>query len=104
MVVRSTHTEGRQGCGRMLLAVRMATWNQILDPWVYILLRKAVLRKLFRVARSCCGTHLHILSSWNISTVKGSMPTSTYQSSTPEGGQGGKVSVMEVTGTPPLCV
>ncbi|XP_023671592.2 prostaglandin F2-alpha receptor isoform X2 [Paramormyrops kingsleyae] len=104
VVVRSTHTEGQQGCGRMLLAVRMATWNQILDPWVYILLRKAVLRKLFRVARSCCGTHLHILSSWNFSTIKGSMPTSTYQSSTPEGGQSGKVTVMEVTGTPPLCV
>uniref|UniRef100_A0A667XE61 Prostaglandin F2-alpha receptor n=1 Tax=Myripristis murdjan TaxID=586833 RepID=A0A667XE61_9TELE len=30
----------------LLLGVRMATWNQILDPWVYILLRRAVLRKL----------------------------------------------------------
>ncbi|KAK0155949.1 Prostaglandin F2-alpha receptor [Merluccius polli] len=33
----------------LLLLVRMATWNQILDPWVYILLRKAVLRKLYLV-------------------------------------------------------
>ena len=31
------------------MMVRMATWNQILDPWVYILLRKAVLRKLYLV-------------------------------------------------------
>uniref|UniRef100_A0A8C6M9W9 Prostaglandin F2-alpha receptor n=1 Tax=Nothobranchius furzeri TaxID=105023 RepID=A0A8C6M9W9_NOTFU len=32
---------------RLLTTVRMATWNQILDPWVYILLRKAVLKKIF---------------------------------------------------------
>ncbi|XP_069004669.1 prostaglandin E receptor 1c (subtype EP1) [Embiotoca jacksoni] len=33
----------------ILLGLRMASWNQILDPWVYILLRRTV---LFRV---CCG-------------------------------------------------
>uniref|UniRef100_A0A3Q1FSA9 Thromboxane A2 receptor n=1 Tax=Acanthochromis polyacanthus TaxID=80966 RepID=A0A3Q1FSA9_9TELE len=33
----------------LLLGLRMASWNQILDPWVYILLRRTV---LFRV---CCG-------------------------------------------------
>ncbi|XP_059203650.1 prostaglandin E receptor 1c (subtype EP1) [Centropristis striata] len=33
----------------ILLGLRMASWNQILDPWVYILLRKTV---LFRV---CCA-------------------------------------------------
>lgn len=32
----------------ILLGLRMAAWNQILDPWVYILLRRAV---FFRV---CC--------------------------------------------------
>nr|XP_046270689.1 prostaglandin E receptor 1c (subtype EP1) [Scatophagus argus] len=32
--------------GLILLGLRMASWNQILDPWVYILLRRAV---LFRV-------------------------------------------------------
>lgn len=31
-----------------LLGVRMASWNQILDPWVYILLRRAVLRKIYQ--------------------------------------------------------
>uniref|UniRef100_A0A8C3HCK1 Thromboxane A2 receptor n=1 Tax=Chrysemys picta bellii TaxID=8478 RepID=A0A8C3HCK1_CHRPI len=33
----------------LLLGVRLASWNQILDPWVYILLRRAVLRKLYGV-------------------------------------------------------
>ncbi|XP_068939016.1 prostaglandin E2 receptor EP1 subtype [Petaurus breviceps papuanus] len=33
----------------LLLAVRLASWNQILDPWVYILLRQAVLRQLLRL-------------------------------------------------------
>uniref|UniRef100_A0AAQ5ZAQ2 Prostaglandin F2-alpha receptor n=1 Tax=Amphiprion ocellaris TaxID=80972 RepID=A0AAQ5ZAQ2_AMPOC len=36
----------------LLTVVRMATWNQILDPWVYILLRKAVLRKIFLLCPS----------------------------------------------------
>ncbi|XP_042360304.1 prostaglandin E receptor 1c (subtype EP1) [Plectropomus leopardus] len=35
----------------MLLGLRMAAWNQILDPWVYILLRKAVLFK------GCCAVY-----------------------------------------------
>ncbi|XP_060798510.1 prostaglandin E receptor 1c (subtype EP1) [Neoarius graeffei] len=30
----------------LLLGLRMASWNQILDPWVYILLRRAVLRRV----------------------------------------------------------
>ncbi|KAM4531232.1 prostaglandin E receptor 1c (subtype EP1) [Odontesthes bonariensis] len=32
-----------------LLGLRMASWNQILDPWVYILLRRTVLSKV------CCS-------------------------------------------------
>ncbi|XP_074553542.1 prostaglandin E receptor 1c (subtype EP1) [Halichoeres trimaculatus] len=35
--------------GFILLGLRLASWNQILDPWVYILLRRAV---LYRV---CCA-------------------------------------------------
>lgn len=31
---------------RLLIFLRVATWNQILDPWVYILFRRAVLRRL----------------------------------------------------------
>ncbi|XP_016108356.1 prostaglandin E receptor 1c (subtype EP1) [Sinocyclocheilus grahami] len=33
----------------LLLALRLASWNQILDPWVYILLRRAVLRRLLQL-------------------------------------------------------
>lgn len=48
----------------LLMAVRMATWNQILDPWVYILLRKAVLRKIFMLLNSCWGLKFHQLHLW----------------------------------------
>uniref|UniRef100_A0A3B3D5C7 Thromboxane A2 receptor n=1 Tax=Oryzias melastigma TaxID=30732 RepID=A0A3B3D5C7_ORYME len=34
--------------GFTLLGLRMAAWNQILDPWVYILLRKTVLSRVCR--------------------------------------------------------
>lgn len=34
----------------MVMSVRLATWNQILDPWVYILLRRTVLRKIDHTA------------------------------------------------------
>lgn len=34
---------------QLLIYLRVATWNQILDPWVYILLRQAVLRQLLRL-------------------------------------------------------
>ncbi|KAL6063151.1 hypothetical protein STEG23_037803 [Scotinomys teguina] len=31
---------------QLLIYLRVATWNQILDPWVYILFRRSVLRRL----------------------------------------------------------
>lgn len=31
----------------LFMAVRLATWNQILDPWVYILFRRAVIQRLY---------------------------------------------------------
>ncbi|KAB0391903.1 hypothetical protein E2I00_002120, partial [Balaenoptera physalus] len=31
---------------QLLIYLRVATWNQILDPWVYILFRRAVIRRL----------------------------------------------------------
>ncbi|XP_066531536.1 prostaglandin E receptor 1c (subtype EP1) [Hoplias malabaricus] len=43
----------------LLMALRMASWNQILDPWVYILLRRAVLCRvcgLFRPNRAIVNT------------------------------------------------
>lgn len=35
----------------MITGVRMAACNQILDPWVYILLRRAVLRRIYRITK-----------------------------------------------------
>uniref|UniRef100_A0A8C5M4G4 Thromboxane A2 receptor n=1 Tax=Leptobrachium leishanense TaxID=445787 RepID=A0A8C5M4G4_9ANUR len=31
----------------LLIYIRVATWNQILDPWVYILFRRAVLKRVY---------------------------------------------------------
>ncbi|KAG8521269.1 Prostaglandin E2 receptor EP1 subtype [Galemys pyrenaicus] len=58
----------------LFLAVRLASWNQILDPWVYILLRQAVLRQLLRLLHprtaatgSPVGLHLS-RSTWEASS------------------------------------
>lgn len=32
---------------KLLLFIRFATCNQILDPWVYILFRRAVIKRLY---------------------------------------------------------
>ncbi|XP_017735585.1 prostaglandin E2 receptor EP3 subtype isoform X3 [Rhinopithecus roxellana] len=40
-----THTGKQKECNFFLIAVRLASLNQILDPWVYLLLRKILLRK-----------------------------------------------------------
>lgn len=37
--------------GLMITGVRMAALNQILDPWVYILLRRAILRRIYRITK-----------------------------------------------------
>ncbi|TRZ03132.1 hypothetical protein DNTS_014532 [Danionella cerebrum] len=39
-----------------LLAIRFASTNPILDPWIYILLRKALLSRLIKKLRSVFGT------------------------------------------------
>ncbi|NWI20757.1 TA2R protein, partial [Crypturellus soui] len=36
----------------LLIYIRMVTWNQILDPWVYILFRRAVLRRVYPSLRA----------------------------------------------------
>ncbi|KAG5847590.1 hypothetical protein ANANG_G00127800 [Anguilla anguilla] len=65
---------------RMLLVVRMAACNQILDPWVYILLRRAVMKKLFLVTHGCC--RMGPLNKWNPSNLKGTMRAGNF----PRGG------------------
>ncbi|XP_032073272.1 prostaglandin F2-alpha receptor [Thamnophis elegans] len=65
----------------IIFALRMATWNQILDPWVYILLRKAVLQKLYEIARRFCGVHLVHLSTWELSSIKNSLKVAAVSDS-----------------------
>ncbi|XP_018560235.1 prostaglandin E receptor 1c (subtype EP1) isoform X1 [Lates calcarifer] len=48
---QSSRASTQEQDGFILLGLRMASWNQILDPWVYILLRKAVL------SRVCCACY-----------------------------------------------
>nr|XP_033772143.1 prostaglandin E2 receptor EP3 subtype [Geotrypetes seraphini] len=45
-------TELQKECNYFLTAVRLASLNQILDPWVYLLLRKILLRKVCQVANA----------------------------------------------------
>lgn len=68
-------------CETTLFALRMATWNQILDPWVYILLRKAVLRNLYKLARRCCGVHVISLHVWELSSIKNSLKVAAISES-----------------------
>ncbi|KAK6314530.1 hypothetical protein J4Q44_G00159890 [Coregonus suidteri] len=39
-------------CNFFLTAIRLASLNQILDPWVYLLLREILLRKFCQVANA----------------------------------------------------
>ncbi|XP_070781550.1 prostaglandin E receptor 1a (subtype EP1) [Enoplosus armatus] len=48
----------------MVMGVRLATWNQILDPWVYILLRRTVLRKIYLIAKCQAGLRGNIIGRW----------------------------------------
>ncbi|XP_040896577.1 prostaglandin F2-alpha receptor [Toxotes jaculatrix] len=62
--------------GALLMVIRMATWNQILDPWVYILLRRAVLRKIFMLFHCCWDSRSHDLRRWQCSVLRSSVETS----------------------------
>ncbi|XP_035516716.1 prostaglandin E2 receptor EP1 subtype-like [Morone saxatilis] len=48
----------------MVMGVRLAAWNQILDPWVYILLRRTVLRKIYLIAKCQAGLRGNMLGRW----------------------------------------
>ncbi|KAG5279026.1 hypothetical protein AALO_G00105300 [Alosa alosa] len=56
----------------MIMGVRLASWNQILDPWVYILLRRAVLRKIYIITKRQADLKASTLRRWEI----GSFPSS----------------------------
>ncbi|KAM3619472.1 uncharacterized protein V6R79_008773 [Siganus canaliculatus] len=76
IILLSTRAESKPASFSLLMVVRMATWNQILDPWVYILLRKAVLRKIFTLLHSCLGSKFHHVYRWQRSMLRSSVETS----------------------------
>ncbi|KAM6962521.1 prostaglandin F2-alpha receptor [Aplochiton taeniatus] len=77
VIIRSTEASEGYADFSLLLVVRFATWNQILDPWVYILLRKAVLKKLFLMLPDCWGRRSHTMHRWKCSILRGSVETSS---------------------------
>ncbi|XP_071780975.1 prostaglandin E receptor 1a (subtype EP1) [Centroberyx gerrardi] len=48
----------------MVMGVRLASWNQILDPWVYILLRRTVLRKIYLITKCQADLKGSVLRRW----------------------------------------
>ncbi|XP_071983710.1 prostaglandin F2-alpha receptor [Engystomops pustulosus] len=86
----------------ILFSLRMATWNQILDPWVYILLRKTVLRKLYRIARRCCGVEIIGLHAWEFSSIKNSLKVATISES-PACSRTNTFSISQKTDTEQKC-
>ena len=56
----------------MVMGVRLASCNQILDPWVYILLRRAVLRKIYRLTTGRMDTRGSTFRRWEISSFQSS--------------------------------
>lgn len=71
----------KETCETILFALRMATWNQILDPWVYILLRKAVLKNLYKITSGCCGVQVINLHMWELSSIKNSLKVAAISES-----------------------
>uniref|UniRef100_A0A8C1STY2 Thromboxane A2 receptor n=1 Tax=Cyprinus carpio TaxID=7962 RepID=A0A8C1STY2_CYPCA len=61
----------------MVMGVRMASWNQILDPWVYILLRRAVLRKIYRITTGRSNLRGSTFRRWEISSFQNSMKSAS---------------------------
>uniref|UniRef100_A0A3Q3VI84 Thromboxane A2 receptor n=1 Tax=Mola mola TaxID=94237 RepID=A0A3Q3VI84_MOLML len=76
IIMLSTGGKDMPGSVTLLMVVRIATWNQILDPWVYILLRKAVLKKIFMLLHSCWGPKSPHPHCWQRGFLHSSMETS----------------------------
>lgn len=54
------------------MGVRLASWNQILDPWVYILLRRAVLRKIYIITKRQADLKASTFRRWEINSFQSS--------------------------------
>ncbi|XP_035253016.1 LOW QUALITY PROTEIN: prostaglandin E receptor 1b (subtype EP1) [Anguilla anguilla] len=56
----------------MVMGVRLASWNQILDPWVYILLRRAVLRKIYLITKRQTALTGSTFRRWEVGSFQSS--------------------------------
>ncbi|KAG9343957.1 hypothetical protein JZ751_013346 [Albula glossodonta] len=56
----------------LVMGVRLASWNQILDPWVYILLRRAVLRKIYIITKRQTDLRSNTFRRWDVSSFHSS--------------------------------
>lgn len=65
----------------MKTGVRLATWNQILDPWVYILLRRAVLHKIYLIVKCQARLKSGKLGRWEPAAFAGSVTKGVVQDS-----------------------
>lgn len=65
----------------MTTGVRLATWNQILDPWVYILLRRAVLHKIYLIVKCQARLKSGKLGRWEPTAFAGSVNKSVNDGS-----------------------
>lgn len=46
-IAQTVLSRGRLQVGYLLLWLRFATFNQILDPWAYILFRRAIIKRIY---------------------------------------------------------
>uniref|UniRef100_A0A1A8FH62 Thromboxane A2 receptor n=1 Tax=Nothobranchius korthausae TaxID=1143690 RepID=A0A1A8FH62_9TELE len=67
-VKRPASTNSRSYETLMHMGVRLAGWNQILDPWVYILLRRTVLRKIYLIVKCQAGMRGSMMGRWEKSS------------------------------------
>ncbi|NP_001159805.1 prostaglandin E receptor 1b (subtype EP1) isoform X1 [Danio rerio] len=63
----------------LVMGVRLASWNQILDPWVYILLRRAILRKIYYLTTGRTGRKGSTFRRWEASSFQNSVKKAINQ-------------------------
>ncbi|KAK3533485.1 hypothetical protein QTP70_023366, partial [Hemibagrus guttatus] len=84
IIIVSFQEKGEDAYSYLLLTVRLATWNQILDPWVYILLRKAVLKRLCLLAQRFTGPCPKNGAEFRFSSIGSSVKANSSVSSRPD--------------------
>lgn len=98
-VLSGNHLEVRY----LLLWIRFATWNQILDPWVYILFRRAILKKMFPRFDWSRGSIMSLYPSLSNTVRRFTRASLGSALSTDETGQTDKINTAQISTvkTPP---